>query len=116
MVLANLVGVVAAFVCLAALLLDLANVPLIVGTMFVFTIGVGVAAPAALTQAVSVNPLVIGSASGLYGFAQMTIGALCTALAGIGGNPALAAALVLAVAGIIAQAAFWIAVRAQRPV
>jgi len=114
MVLANLVGVIAAFVCLAALLLDRANVPLIVGTMFVFTIGVGVAAPAALTQAVSVNPLVIGSASGLYGFAQMTIGALCTALAGIGGNPALAAALVLAVTGLIAQAAFWIAGRTQR--
>jgi DHA1 family bicyclomycin/chloramphenicol resistance-like MFS transporter len=89
----------------------MANVPLIVGTMFVFTVGVGVAAPAALTQAVSVNPLVIGSASGLYGFAQMAIGAVCTALAGIGDNPALAATLILTVAGIIAQAAFWLAQR-----
>jgi DHA1 family bicyclomycin/chloramphenicol resistance-like MFS transporter len=95
-------------------LLGMANVPLIVATMFVFTVGVGVAAPAALTQAVSVNPLVIGSASGLYGFAQMAIGALCTALAGIGGNPALAAALVLTIAGVIAQGAFWIAARTHR--
>jgi DHA1 family bicyclomycin/chloramphenicol resistance-like MFS transporter len=111
MVQANLISVAAAALCLAALLLGMANVPLIVGTMFVFTVGVGVAAPAALTQAVSVNPLVIGSASGLYGFAQMAIGAVCTALAGIGDNPALAATLILTVAGIIAQAAFWLAQR-----
>jgi DHA1 family bicyclomycin/chloramphenicol resistance-like MFS transporter len=111
MVQANLISVAAAALCLAALLLGVANVPLIVGTMLVFTIGVGVAAPAALTQAVSVNPLVIGSASGLYGFAQMAIGAVCTALAGIGDNPALAATLILTVAGIIAQAAFWLAQR-----
>jgi DHA1 family bicyclomycin/chloramphenicol resistance-like MFS transporter len=111
MVQANLVSVIAAAICLGALLLGLANVPLIVATMFVFTVGVGVAAPAALTQAVSVNPRVIGSASGLYGFAQMAIGALCTALAGIGGNPALAATLILTIAGVIAQAAFWMAQR-----
>jgi DHA1 family bicyclomycin/chloramphenicol resistance-like MFS transporter len=116
MVQANLVSVAAAAVCLAALLLGMANVPLLVGTMFVFTVGVGVAAPAALTQAVSVNPLVIGSASGLYGFAQMAIGALCTALAGIGGNPALAATLILTVAGVIAQAAFWMAQRRRQAV
>jgi DHA1 family bicyclomycin/chloramphenicol resistance-like MFS transporter len=111
MVQANLVSVAAAAVCLGALLLGIANVPLIVGSMFVFTVGVGVAAPAALTQAVSVNPRVIGSASGLYGFAQMAVGAICTALAGIGANPALAATLILTVAGIIAQAAFWLAQR-----
>jgi hypothetical protein len=48
-------------------------------------VGASVAAPAMLTQAVSVNPLVIDSASGLYGCAQMTVGAICTGLAGIGG-------------------------------
>ena len=52
--------------------------------MFVFGIGAGVASPAALTQAISVNPEVIGSASGLYGFSQMGVGAICTALVGIG--------------------------------
>jgi DHA1 family bicyclomycin/chloramphenicol resistance-like MFS transporter len=41
----------------------------------------------------------------------MAVGAICTALAGIGANPALAATLILTVAGIIAQAAFWLAQR-----
>jgi MFS transporter, DHA1 family, multidrug resistance protein len=82
--------------------------------MFVFTIGVGIAAPAALTQAISVNSRVIGSASGLYGFAQMAVGALCTALAGLGKDAALSAALVLAAASVIGQASFWIALRRGR--
>ncbi|HTS93870.1 MAG TPA: hypothetical protein VMG55_17795 [Stellaceae bacterium] len=38
----------------------------------------------ALIEAISVNPVVIGSASGLYGFFQMAIGAVCTTLAGLG--------------------------------
>lgn len=107
----NLLSVVAAFVLLAAILFGFLSAALAVATMFVFTLGVGIAAPVALTQAVSVNPLVVGSASGLYGFAQMAVGALCTALAGLGGDPALAAALVLVVAGVIGQAAFWVASR-----
>jgi DHA1 family bicyclomycin/chloramphenicol resistance-like MFS transporter len=73
------------------------------------------ASPAALTQAMSVNPQVIGSAAGLYGFAQMGVGALCTAVAGIGSNPALAAALFLAAAGVIGQLSFWIALRRRDP-
>jgi hypothetical protein len=87
------------------------TVILLVVTMFLFTLGVGTAAPAALTQAISVNPNVIGSASGLYGFSQMAVGALCTALVGLGGDPALSAPLVLAAAGIVAQVSFWIALR-----
>jgi len=80
-----------------------------------FTVGVGMASPAALTQAISVNPQVIGSASGLYGFTQMAVGALCTALAGMGhSNPALASAIVLAGAGIVAQLSFAIALRTQK--
>ncbi len=106
-------SVVAAFVFLAAVLSDELSVPLTVGTMFLFTLGVGIAAPAALTQAVSVNPNVIGSASGLYGFAQMAVGAICTAAAGAGSNPALATAVVLVVTGCLAQASFWAAGRAR---
>jgi DHA1 family bicyclomycin/chloramphenicol resistance-like MFS transporter len=68
----------------------------------------------ALTEAVSVNPHVIGSASGLYGFMQMAVGALCTALAGLGHDAALSTALVLAGASVIGQAAFWIALRGGR--
>ncbi|MBC9208756.1 multidrug effflux MFS transporter [Roseomonas aerophila] len=108
---ANWISVLAAFVLLAGTLAGQLSVPLAVGCMFLFTLGVGTAAPAALTQAISVNPQVIGSASGLYGFTQMATGALCTALAGVGRDPALAAAIILAVSGVIAQASFWLASR-----
>ena len=108
---ANLMSVAAAFVLLAGVLTGQLSVGLLIGSMFVFTLGVGTAAPAALTQAIGVNPHVIGSASGLYGFTQMAVGALCTALAGLGSDPALAAASVLAAAGIVAQVSFWIALR-----
>jgi DHA1 family bicyclomycin/chloramphenicol resistance-like MFS transporter len=111
---ANLVSVAGALVFLAAVLTHHLTVLLAIGPMFVFGMGAGIASPAALTQAISVNPHVIGSASGLYGFSQMGVGALCTALVGLGGDPALAAAVILAVAGVIGQVAFWIALR-QRP-
>jgi DHA1 family bicyclomycin/chloramphenicol resistance-like MFS transporter len=106
---ANAMSGVAAFTFLGAALTAHLSVTLVVGAMFVFTLGAGIASPAALTQAISVNPRVIGSASGLYGFAQMGVGALCTALAGLGRDAALSAAIVLAVAAIIGQASFWTA-------
>jgi MFS transporter, DHA1 family, multidrug resistance protein len=96
-------------VLLGATLLGQLTVTITMASMFVFTFGAGIASPAALTQAVGVNPKVIGSASGLYGFAQMAVGAGCTALAGLGRDPALAAALVLSGAGIVAQLSFWAA-------
>ncbi|WP_395348897.1 multidrug effflux MFS transporter [Variovorax sp. UC122_21] len=117
MIRSNALSVLAAFVLLGAALTDRLSVPLIVASMFLFTVGVGMASPAALTQAIGVNPQIIGSASGLYGFTQMAVGALCTALAGMGHrNPALASALVLAVAGIVAQLSFAVALRSQRKV
>ncbi len=115
MIRSNALSVLAAFVLLGAALADRLSVPLIVASMFLFTVGVGMASPAALTQAIGVNPQIIGSASGLYGFTQMAVGALCTALAGMGHrNPALASALVLAGAGIVAQLSFAVALRSQR--
>ncbi len=114
MVRSNALSVAAAFVLLGAALAGQLSVPLIVASMFLFTVGAGMASPAALTLAIGVNPKVIGSASGLYGATQMAIGALCTALAGMGhGNPALAAAIVLAGAGIVAQLSFGVGLRAQ---
>lgn len=106
-------AVLAAFALLGIVLGGALSVPLLLGPMFVFTVGVGVASPMALTKAVGVNPKVIGSAAGLYGSAQMAVGALCTTLAGLGRDPALAAASVLAAAGVIGQAAFWTAARAE---
>jgi len=108
---ANLVSVAAALVFLAAVLSHHLTVLLAIGPMFVFGIGAGIASPAAVTQAISVNPHVIGSASGLYGFSQMGVGAICTALVGFGQDPALAAAIILATAAVIGQVSFWIALR-----
>jgi DHA1 family bicyclomycin/chloramphenicol resistance-like MFS transporter len=114
MVMANGVSACAALVLLGTVLAGELNVYSAVGLMIVFNIGAGLSSPAALTKAVSVNPRMIGSASGLYGFAQMAIGAVCTSLAGLGHDPALAAASVLAAAGLISQAAFAIASRSER--
>ena len=111
MILSNAMSVLATFVLLAAVLAGVLNAALIVAGMFIFAVGCGIASPAALSQAISINPHVIGSASGLYGFAQMMVGALCSALAGIGTNPAVTAMTILAIAGVVSQAAFWIAAR-----
>jgi MFS transporter, DHA1 family, multidrug resistance protein len=108
---ANALGILAACLLLGGVLTGQLSVALVVGAMFVFTIGVGIASPAALTQAIGVNPRVIGSASGLYGFTQMAVGALCTAMAGLGRDAALSAALVLVAASLIGQGAFWVARR-----
>jgi DHA1 family bicyclomycin/chloramphenicol resistance-like MFS transporter len=112
---ANLVSVAAACVFLGAALSGHLSVPAVVIPMFFFAAGAGIASPAALTQAIGVNPNVVGSASGLYGFSQMGVGAICTAATGFGKDPALAAALVLVVAGMIAQASFWMAARYRTP-
>lgn len=108
---ANLLSVAASFALLAGVLFGELSVLVIMVPMFVFGMGAGVASPSAMTQAISVNPAVIGSASGLYGFAQMAVGAICTALVGMGSNPALTAALILVSASVIGQTAFWLALR-----
>jgi DHA1 family bicyclomycin/chloramphenicol resistance-like MFS transporter len=81
------------------------SVPLVIGLMFLYTLGAGLASPAALTKALSVDDHLIGSAAGAYGFTQMIIGAACTTAAGIGSNPALSAAAVLLAASCIGQLA-----------
>ena len=107
------VGAAASF--LALTIADRATLAGIIATMFAFSIGVGAAAPAALVQAISVNPRVIGTASGLYGSVQMAVGAALVMLAGLGANPMLASAAVLLAAGVVAQASFWIARHEGRP-
>jgi len=112
---ANLLSVLASCVFLGAVLSNQLTVPLAIVPMFVFGIGVGVASPAALTQALGVDPAVIGSASGLYGFSQMGVGAICTTLVGVGTNPALTTAIILVGAGVVGQIAFWFARRPRQP-
>lgn len=110
MVISNLVSIAAALVFFGlAVSHHLTLLPMMAAIM-VYTIGAGVASPNALTLAVSVNPKVTGSASGLYGSTQMAVGAICSALSGIGGDPGLAAATVILGASVLAQLCFWLAV------
>lgn len=112
---ANLIGLVMAVLFLGMALMDWLSLAGVAGLMFVYALGVGVAAPTALAEAVNVNPAVIGTASGIYGFSQMAVGALCSALVGLGSNPALSAALVLVAAGFVSQLAFWLASGSRQP-
>ncbi|WP_338665666.1 multidrug effflux MFS transporter [Pararoseomonas sp. SCSIO 73927] len=106
---ASLLGAAASLTFLVVVLAGALNPVSAMLPMFVFTLCVGVAGPAVLTQAISLNPRITGSASGLYGFIQMAIGSLCSALVGLGSNPALAAAVVLTGAGVVGQVAFRVA-------
>ena len=107
------VSLAAALALLALVLSGGLTVAGAMGCMFVFTLCTGVGGPAALGQAIGVNPRVVGSASGLYGFVQMTVGAVCSALAGLGAHHALSAALVMAGAALLGQVAFRVALAAR---
>ena len=109
----NLLSLLGAAILLITATVGYLNVLTIVLPMMLFSFGVGIASPAALSAAMGVNPLVAGSASGLYGFVQMGVGALCTSLAGIGGDPLLSVALVLSAAAVLAQMFFALALRAR---
>ncbi len=85
-----------------------------IAPVFVFCIATGVTGPIATTEALSLRPELAGAASGLYGFSQMAVAALCTVLAGLGRDPALSAGLVLAGVGVVAMVAFRMAARSQR--
>lgn len=111
---ANLLGITGACIFLGAVLAGWLSLWPAVGGPVLFAIGIGLASPLALTRALSVNPKVIGSAAGLYGFTQMGVGALCAALSGIGSDPALAAGVVLVSAALLGMAALTGAQRLDR--
>lgn len=102
----NASSVGAALALLLVVLAGQLSVANAVGCMFLFALGAGISSPAALSKALDVDASLVGAAAGLYGFVQMAVGALCTLLAGMGGDPALAAASVLAAAAIFGQAGF----------
>ncbi len=108
---ANLVCVAATVMLVAAAATGVATAPIMVSLMAIFAVGGGIVSPAALTKAVGVNARVIGSAAGLYGFGQMMVGAICTTLSSVGPDPMLSAALIMLVAAVIGQAAFWVALK-----
>jgi len=112
----NLISCLAALVFLLVAATGSLTVLSTIVPMLLLSYGAGMASPAALAQALEINPSVCGSASGLYGFTQMIVGAACASLSGIGANPALSAGLVLVATGVLAQASFWFAQRARNPV
>ena len=90
------------------------SVPGVILPMLLYSVGVGATSPVALTSAISAQPMMIGAASGLYGFTQMTFGAPCTLAVGFwSGNPALTASAVLLGATLAGQIAFVAAGRAH---
>jgi DHA1 family bicyclomycin/chloramphenicol resistance-like MFS transporter len=111
---ANLLSVSSALLLLALSVSGHLSVPAVVVLMFLFTMGAGGSSPVALAKAISVDARLTGSAAGLYGCAQMVVGAISTALVSLGSDPAISAALVLALMSIIARVAFVMARRHQR--
>lgn len=76
--------------------------------MFGFTCGVGLTGPASLAQATSIDERLSATGAGLYGFLQMAIGALATALLGLADNPGVTSAAILAGGAIMSALCFTI--------
>ena len=102
----NLLSLACAGALLALTLAQQLNVVLAVSLMTLFTIGSGMTSPAALAKALGVHPNLTGSAAGVYGFAQMAVGGICTMAASVGDNPSLSAFSVLFIAGMLGQLGF----------
>ena len=62
---------------------------------FIQLVCAGTISPLSLGTALGVIPKMAGSASGVYGFCQMMVGAICTFLVGLGSNPAVACGFVM---------------------
>ena len=111
---ANLVSLVSAAVLLLLVATGRMSVVAVVGLLFLFTVGAGAASPVSMVKAISVAPRLTGSAAGLYGFGQMAVGAICTALVSLGRDPALTSALVLTAMAALARGAYGVATRHEQ--
>ncbi|MGH8347906.1 MAG: multidrug effflux MFS transporter [Pseudomonas sp.] len=83
----------------------------LVGLMMIFTFGAGIVSPVAMSEALSVNPQVTGSASGIYGFFQMGVGALASYSATFGDKPLIMMVFVLLTCLLLAQLCLHMAYR-----
>lgn len=115
LVAASQAGLAMAAAFLALVALDQLSLLAFAVLMFAFSVCVGVTAPTALAEAVSVDPAVVGTASGIYGFLQMAVGAACSTLVGLGSDPALSSGVVLVAAGILSQGCFWLGAPTRQP-
>jgi MFS transporter, DHA1 family, multidrug resistance protein len=89
------------FALLALTLTDRLTMPELIAVMSLFLIGVALSGPPAAALAMEVNPLATGSGSGLYGSAQMGIGALCSLSTSLAADPARGATLTVSIAAAI---------------
>jgi DHA1 family bicyclomycin/chloramphenicol resistance-like MFS transporter len=113
MLTANILSLTCAVLLVLQLALGIATMPGVMAAMFLYCVGAGLCSPAVVTKAMSVQPSVAGSAAGIYGCAQMVVGAACTAAVGLGHDPGLSAAVVLVVASLIASACFQVVRRSS---
>jgi MFS transporter, DHA1 family, multidrug resistance protein len=72
-------------------------------SVMLYALSAGLVSPVVVGQAISIDPRLTGSASGLYGFSQMMIGALSTWLASLGSDAAASVAIVMLGASIVGQ-------------
>ena len=87
-------------------LLHLLTVLTVVAPMVLYSVGMGLMSPNAVTGLMNAAPRAIGSASSLYGFAQMSFGALVTLIVAVWhDDSALPVAIVLVTAAAAGQLA-----------
>lgn len=99
----NLVCIVSALALLAIDRAGLLQVETLILPLFLYAVGVGILSPNAVAGLMNVDPHAAGSASSLYGFTQMSFGALFTAAATAWpATSAAPVALTLLAAGLIA--------------
>ena len=110
----NALSVASAAVFLLLELLGLLTLHSAVGLMVCFVLGAGVASPAVLARVLMIDPQRVGAAAGLYGFAQMALGALFTTMVGWGSHPALASSCLLFGAALVGQGCLQFALRRER--
>lgn len=108
---ANWMTLGAGLALLAVVLFVPLSAPVFMAPVFVFCLATGVTSPIATSEAMGILPEFAGAASGVYGFVQMVVAAICTTLVGLGPDPALSAALVTAGVGALAMVAFRVAAR-----
>lgn len=111
---ANLLSLASALIFLVIVMLGWLTIATAGALMFLCTLGVGLSGPGGIAKAISVNAKLTGTASGIYGCVQMLVGAICTALVGLGSSPALAAGCVLVAAGVIAQSLLRMGLRKEK--
>lgn len=72
------IGLMGAVLMMLAHLVGMLSVATILGPMFIFATGGGLVGPHASVGAMNSAPRAVGAAAGIYGFWQMTYGAICT--------------------------------------